>query len=407
MKIDQKNCLLLLALTSAASQAHALGIRIADQSAFATARGNAFAATANDPSAIYYNPAGIAQLHGQQVQLGTYAVTLESQYTSPAGAETDTERDIQITPQLFYTAQIGNSPVTLGVGFYSPYGLALEWPDNSTFRAAEGSIEYLTLNPTIAWQAHPTFSIGAGITLNYADATLEQTILPAAFFPPGGRNKFSGDGMDVGFNAGLLWKPFEKHSFGLTYFSATKMNLKGDSSKSGADLAGIPSGSESAEAEFEFPQHIVAGWSYRPTPKWNLEVNVDWTDWDTLNTVTINQASGPASLPFNWDSSFFYEFGVTRYFDNNLHVSGGYIFSENSAPEASFNPIVPDSDRHIFSAGVGGQYKKFRWDAAYQFAYGPSRTVGNTTLVLPVGSSAAGKYEFFSHAIGLTVGYGF
>src|SRR5213083_2807851 len=41
----------------------ALGIRIADQDARATARGNAFTATADNPSAIYYNPAGITQLY--------------------------------------------------------------------------------------------------------------------------------------------------------------------------------------------------------------------------------------------------------------------------------------------------------------------------------------------------------
>jgi long-chain fatty acid transport protein len=38
-----------------------LGIALPDQDAFATARGNAFVATANDPAAVYYNPAGISQ----------------------------------------------------------------------------------------------------------------------------------------------------------------------------------------------------------------------------------------------------------------------------------------------------------------------------------------------------------
>src|SRR5882762_7574294 len=47
-----------------------VGIRIVNQDAEAMARGNAFAATANNPSALYYNPAGISQLHGTQVQIG-------------------------------------------------------------------------------------------------------------------------------------------------------------------------------------------------------------------------------------------------------------------------------------------------------------------------------------------------
>jgi long-chain fatty acid transport protein len=44
--------------------AFADGFRLPDQDAFATARGEAFAATADNASAIYYNPAGITQLEG-------------------------------------------------------------------------------------------------------------------------------------------------------------------------------------------------------------------------------------------------------------------------------------------------------------------------------------------------------
>ena len=98
---------------------------------------------------------------------------------------------------------------------------------------------------------------------------------------------------------------------------------------------------------------------------------MDWTDWDRLNTVTLKQGSGPLLLPFNWRSSFFYEWGVTRYFEKGWYASAGYIFSENSVPDKNFNPIVPDSDRHIFSIGVGRKYEHWRWDAAYQLAYGP------------------------------------
>ena len=82
--------LLLLPLLGPA-QVFGLGIRIADQDPFATARGNAFAATADNPSAIYYNPAGITQLHGQNANFSLYTIYLNSHYTSPAGSEVDTK----------------------------------------------------------------------------------------------------------------------------------------------------------------------------------------------------------------------------------------------------------------------------------------------------------------------------
>src|SRR5687767_4448987 len=65
----------LLACAVMPASSWALGTRVVDQNAEATSRGDAFAATADNPSAIYYNPAGITQLRGTQVLLGAYAVT--------------------------------------------------------------------------------------------------------------------------------------------------------------------------------------------------------------------------------------------------------------------------------------------------------------------------------------------
>ncbi len=48
-----------------------------------------------------------------------------------------------------------------------------------------------------------------------------------------------------------------------------------------------------------------------------------------------------------------YEFGVTRYFDSGWHVSAGYVFNENSVPNAYYSPLAADMDRHFFSLGAG------------------------------------------------------
>jgi long-subunit fatty acid transport protein len=42
-----------------------------------------------------------------------------------------------------------------------------------------------------------------------------------------------------------------------------------------------------AETDVSFPLNAVFGISYRPTPKWNFEFDAGYTDWSTLNTVTI------------------------------------------------------------------------------------------------------------------------
>ncbi len=386
-------------------QIFGLGIRLADQDAQATARGNAFAATADNPSAVYYNPAGITQLEGHHFSLGGYGITYESRYTSATG-QVSTKNKPQFLPQLYYVFSPKENPLSFGLGVYAPYGLGLEWPETSGFRtiAIQGRITYLTINPVVAWQLHPTLSLAAGPTINYAETDLRQGLAI-----PGDQLRFKGDDSDVGFNAGLRWQPHVQHSFGVSYRSASTMNFSGSSQVSGTSFLGLD-GSSAANARFPFPQNVVVGWSYRPTPAWNLEFNVDWTDWKRLTVVTLNQPGQPLSsvpLPFNWRSSFFYEFGATHFFGQGWQASAGYIYSENSVPEQNFSPLIPDSDRHIFSVGIGRQLKRVRWDAGYQFAYGPPRTVSGSTPSPFSGQSANGRYEFISHALALSIGYGF
>ena len=62
------------------------GFALPDQDAFATARGEAFVATADNPSAIYYNPAGITQLKGDNLRGGVYGIYLAPGYTPPDSA---------------------------------------------------------------------------------------------------------------------------------------------------------------------------------------------------------------------------------------------------------------------------------------------------------------------------------
>jgi long-chain fatty acid transport protein len=377
-----------------------LGIRLPDQDAFATARGEAFVATADNPSAIYYNPAGITQLPGVNLRAGFYGIYLDSHYTA-AGSSIHTKDSVQGVPQLFFTYSLTNLPISFGLGLYAPYGLAVEWPASAPFSPLgdKGSLDYLTLNPVIAWQVLTNLSIAAGPTINYGDIYLNQT---APLAGPNANFFFHGNDVAPGFNAGILWQPCSKIYLGASYRSESSMNFGGH-----ANLTGTPGGSFSSASSLNlpFPQNIVGGISYRPTPDWNIEFDADWTDWHRLRTLTVSPTPvGPQNLAFNWQSSFFYEFGVTRYLDHGWRVSGGYIYSENSVPDATFNPVVPDSDRHIWSLGVGRTYKKFSWDATYQLAWGPSRTINSATIPEAL---ANGNYEYLSHALSVSVGYHF
>jgi long-chain fatty acid transport protein len=393
--------------------AFGLGIRLIDQEASATARGEAFVATADNPSAVYYNPAGITQLKGVQFLMGTYAITMNSRIDLEIdGDPFDNLYSPQAIPQVFATWSPEKLPLSFGIGFYAPFGLALDYDDDVPFRnlAHKGSIRYLRINPVIAWKITDSLSIGGGATIDYAKAALERGV-----FEPGDKFRFEGDDVALGFNVGIRWEPTPKHAFGATYRSTTTMNFKGHTEVRTNDFSfpfeafpgffvpvTIPAidTRESAHLTFDFPQNITVGYSFRPTPNWNFEINVDWTDWDSLNTLTLKQKdSADVSLPFNWESSFIYSFGVTRYI-GNFHVSAGYLYSENSVPNESFNPAVPDSNRHVFAVGVGQKLDRYSWNLAYQYAYGPRRTIDQ-------GTAADGTYRFESHAFSFSLGYSF
>jgi len=60
----------MLLISAAPTVVFAGAFRVFDQSASGTAQGGAFAAQADDPSAVYFNPAGITQLSGIQTSAG-------------------------------------------------------------------------------------------------------------------------------------------------------------------------------------------------------------------------------------------------------------------------------------------------------------------------------------------------
>lgn len=377
----------------------AVGFRIPNQDAEAVARGNAFTATADNPSAVYYNPAGITQLSGENVEFSIYNISVNSQYRSPAGHQSHTQFGIEPVPQLYFTYKPEKGPFSFGLGLYEPYGSGLKWPDDSGFRTitTNSHLEYICLNPVVACQITRDLSIGGGPQLEYGKALLESGLLPT----PGNQFKFDGEGFSYGFNLGVLWKPDPHWSLGAAYQAPTSIDLNGN-----VELHPIAP-EQDAHGRLTFPQFVRAGVSYRPNDDWNLEADIDWTDWDDLDTSTIHsQSLGNLAVPFAWQSSFFYELGVTRYFPSGFSVSGGYLYNENSVRSEKFSPAVPDTNFHVFSTGGAYQHGHWRYALTYQLTVGPWRDVSGSAPSL-AGQSADGAYRFFNHGVALSIGYHF
>jgi len=398
------------AVLLAPSAAFSLGVRIPNQDPEAIARGNAFAATADNPSAIYYNPAGITQLEGNNFQFGALSyLGIYVDYESPTGNKVSNDPNLFVIPHLYYTYTPKDLPLSFGMGIYAPFGLGMKWPQDSGFRTSsiEAELQYITLNPVVAWKILPSLSVAGGPTFNYSEILL-RTGLVSPTPVPNDEFKFDGNGWSYGFNFGVLWQPFSKWSFGLNYRSASKVDYEGDTQiKSPVPV--IPSGSVSTSVETDFPQIITGGVSFRPTPQWNIEVNVDYSDWNTMNTLVFSGTSAllgqNATLPLNWHGSWFYEAGVTYYFDTpeqGYHISSGFFFSSETSGERDFNPSIPDTDLYVGSVGVGYRGKHWRWAVAAQIIAGPWRDIDNAAA--PV---VNGSYKLWTPTLSASLGYHF
>lgn len=362
----------------------AAGYYLPNQDAFATARGNAFVATADSAAAVHYNPAGLTQVAAPEVQAGVYTIVLGNEATV-AGQTTEAKNELQAAPHLYY-AQPYNDRLSFGFGLNSPFGLGTDWGRNNNFSpvVTEARLLFASATSAVAYKLTDQLSLGASVSVNYADLTLEKSL-----GAPGSYLRFSGD--DIGFSGafGARWQPSEQHAFGLIYSSKSTFDLSGKTESSFS-----PINDSSSQLDFMTPARIAGGYSYRPAPGWNIEANVEWLDWDSLNTLTLESTPlGSTPIPFDWKSSFIYELGGSYTTPEGYIFAAGYDFNQNSQPDKYFTPGVSDADRHWFNLGFGRKCQAYSWMLAYQFGY------SNRTVDGAIDPLANGKYEARHNAL--------
>ncbi|MFD2256688.1 OmpP1/FadL family transporter [Luteolibacter algae] len=364
------------------------GYYLPNQDAFATAKGNAFVATADNASAVFYNPAGMTQLEEPQAQIGFYSIILGNE-ANVMGQSVDANTELQVAPSLYYVRP-HNDRLSYGFSLNSPFGLGTDWGRDTSFSSVvtEARLTYLSATSAVGFKLTDELSIGASISANYADLTLEQgSGIPNQFL------RFEGD--DVGLSAAvsLRWQPAPKHAFGLVYATASTFDLEGET------ISNFVPGDRGAEIDFQTPSRIAGGYSYRPAPGWNIEANIEWLNWDSLDSLTLESPNvlGPTEVPFNWQSSFIYEIGASYITPEGYVFAVGYDFNANSQPDRDFTPGVSDADRHWFNLGFGRKSESYNWMLAYQFGYS-NRTVDGASNPL-----ANGKYKSRHNALVLSL----
>ena len=403
-----------------AVEARGEAFRILDQGAAASGQGTAFAAQADDPSALFYNPAGMVQLEGVQFYGGTLIVGGHYDYTNPTGTtfRANLGGTVAFPPPVnFYLTgnlnKVTSGPfrnLTLGIGVNSPFGLIINYPKEVPFSALDtrASLPLLDIKPTAAYRINDYLSIGGGFDIyTFAGFAGQGAAEVQSFIPPSTNLELRIKDSALGWNVGALVTPWRtdgkpRLNLAFVYRSKTTLNLNGNFLVNGGLLA-------DAAVDLNLPQIFtwgVALWPVRDDRReWKVEIDVDYADWSSFKDLNIRLSNGTTlPEPRDWKGIYVIRVGTeykwltpTLLPDWEIAARLGYIRSQTPVPERTFEPAVPDGDYHSFSIGIGllcsGQGRFLGWipckssgilgvkaiglDVAYKNQLYDSRTIAN------------------------------
>ncbi|MCG6939434.1 MAG: OmpP1/FadL family transporter [Gammaproteobacteria bacterium] len=372
-----------IAGASAISQAGSFGL--IEQSA--SGQGAAYAgaaAVAEDASTIYFNPAGMTRLSGQQIVVAGHYIAPDAKFTNNGstgvtGPDSKTDQT-GFVPNFYYSTELDNG-VFAGVGVNVPFGLATEYDAGwiGRYHALRSEITSININPAIAWKATDNVSVGFGVSIQYLDIELTNNInsnaICTGFCPgtPDGYLKLTADSTEMGWNAGILIDLDDKSRIGVAYRSAIKHKASGNADYNidpaltafiNANIKPLlPPGTKFLEdttldATANLPDTFSVSYTRDIDSKWTVLADWTWVGWSSLDTITIIQAQGipgrEPTLDLAYADTSRYSVGVHYKPDNKWTYRGGIAYDETPirSPEQT-SPRIPGNDRTWLSLGLG------------------------------------------------------
>jgi len=388
--------------------AHASGFHIDEQDARATGRGGAVTANPGNASAIYYNPAGLAELRGLNLAGGVSLVTPSAEFTSAAdGSQTSAAAQTFVLPQLFASWR-ASELLAIGVGIYAPFGLALDWPASSPGRTSvrQAELHTLFITPTLAFSLSkwaPGLALGAGLDLVPASVRLSRDIL---FGTDVASVALSGDAFSVGARAGITYRPpaLPGWSFGLTYRSPVQLDFEGhaDFDAPAVYRPALPPDGE-VHTSVTLPQSIGLGIAFDPLPAWQIEVDGNWRGWSSYDQLDVELPDGSVdSSRKDWEDSLTLRVGSELTFAERWSARIGAIFDQTPVPTTTLDFQLPDANRIDLSLGVGAQLSsQFQLDLGFLYVLPQERSTSNAD---PFEPPVKGRFTIDAWIVGLTLG---
>lgn len=415
---------------------------IANASGFNTARfgGDHGNVTTDNPTAIYFNPAGLADRDPNDAERkfefhlfadGNLAFRASSWEHStskydipePMGAEGANTGEaslfnVIVAPMIGVNFKIKD--FAAGAAFYVPFGGQATWDTNEKFANSttyagpvDGVQRWHTINGTLrtayvsvgaAYDIAQRVSLGA--SFNLALSTIE-TIRARE---PGGTNDIDSEGrsllelsgLNAAFGVGILGEVVPRKLWlGFSYQS--QPGVVGDMKLTGQltnNFGGTKSAPEDVALFQQLPAEYRFGVRARPADKWEVRFTGELIDWsvfdnqcithdneDTCEVKRDGSAVDPAHAPIQnivrrWGPAFATRIGVSYWVKENIELFGSFGYDSAAVPASTLEPTL--QDYHSFAPSIGGRFgfgKHFELGASYtHFFYVPRDTTGESIL---------------------------
>ena len=347
-----------------------------------------------------------------------------------------TELPLLMAPMAGISINPPGSKLTFATNMYTPQalGYARDGDDPGRYQGKELVMQRLTyFSPSVAYQMNDELSVGLSIGFSHQAMALNQD-----FRAPGiltglvgvaqdalceiGSTPFDvflnicggelGPFTDIAnidvdmqqtlsptWNIGFLWEPNDWFALGAVYQSEAKTRLKGkykvkysedwqgfwqglDNSFIGAVFTSItPDGlfgeeSGNVALDMTYPAHFAAGIKFKPHQRWQINLDVKWTDykaWNNfelefdrqLDVLTIaslfspnNATSTTIILDRGYKSVWSWAIGVEYQVNDRLSLRMGYEPRPSAIPGDKADVLAPLGDAHLYGFGLGYQWDK-------------------------------------------------
>jgi long-chain fatty acid transport protein len=396
----------------------------------ASALGNAFAgaaASAEDPSIIANNPAGMTELSGNQVS-GDISIVAPSGVFSGMGL-TATRQPISGgnggdagSPQpvpAAYALYDAAPDLKFGLAISAPFGLETQYDSGwvGRYQAIKSDIETININPNVAYRVSEWLSIGGGPAIQHAHTEftnainsttlvhLASPLLPAGLTLPDGSARVTGNSLSVGYTLGLLTEVSPGTRFGASYRSQISHRIEGNTTfnvpaplATNAVFHNTP-----ARADLKTPDVVSLAGSHEVSPQVTLLAEVQWTNWSVVKNLLIERPDGSAltDQPEQWHGTWFGSVGATYRPDPNWIIRGGLAFDPTPVRNQFRTARLPDSDRYWLSLGLGYRWTSdLRFDAAYAHIFAVNPSINE---VSQTGDLLVGRYSNHIDIVSLSV----